>query len=248
MNIDDTSQMINNTSQMINDTSHIMQETQEINDIQHTLSIPQQIWNSMYPLANKKLVSEYYEKSGYYMFKRKMHSGNQYQSFKAANHGNASSVTLTHPAFPKYLLPPDSIIDELSKSPRLESSSHIRADNWAEQLGDFVHKIYESNIRLGHVEQLFKKYLIENGLPRHIYSVFQIDKLYDKLTGNVCYRSIHVFDITQKMDSSWSRKSDKYSFPIYPYITVIVKKQHSSFFSHELSFNKSYKLQQFTVI
>jgi hypothetical protein len=105
-----------------------------------------------------------------------------------------------------------------------------------------------NGVATGHVEQLFKKYLIENGLSRHIYSVFQIDKLHDKLTGNVCYRSIHVFDITQKLNGSWSRKSDKYSFPIYPYITVIVKKQHSSFFSHELSFDKSYKLQQFDVI
>lgn len=82
-----------------------------------------------------------YKNNGDYVFRRKKHNINQYYSYLNANGKSASSMTLISPSFPKYLLPPDDIINELEKSPRLSLIEGFRKNNWEEMIGEYYCKM-----------------------------------------------------------------------------------------------------------
>jgi hypothetical protein len=109
----------------------------------------QTIWANLYPNVDHDTIKKFY-KDGYYVFRRKMHDSNKYYAYLKANKQVASTETLTYPtypAFPQYLLPPDSVITELEKSPMLSLTDGFRKDNWNDIIGDFVCNIDDIEIK-----------------------------------------------------------------------------------------------------
>lgn len=179
------------------------------------------IWTNLYPNIEHDTIKKFY-KEGYYVFRRKMHDSNKYYAYLKANKQVASTDTLTYPAFPKYLLPPDSTITELEKSPKLTLTDGFRKDNWNDIMGDFVCNIDDLEIKCkGYLtrEEKLIKYL-NSIYPKdkdlYIYSIYIIEPM-DNNTFYCC----HISDITKKHDGSYSKKSSKYSISLHPYTVKI---------------------------
>lgn len=165
----------------------------------------QTIWDNLYPNVDHDKIKKFY-KDGYYVFKRKMHDSNKYYAYLKANKQVASTETLTYPAFPQYLLPPDSVISELEKSPKLTLIDGFRKDNWKDIIGDFVCNIDEIEIKCkGYLtrEEKLIKYLRTVDIGNkdlYIYSMYIIEPL-----CNNTFYCFHVSDITKKHDGSYSK-------------------------------------------
>lgn len=63
----------------------------------------QKIWKELYFDTDVSTIYKFYDRSGYYIFRRKMHDRNKYREYLKENKNNASKKTLTYPA---YLLSP----------------------------------------------------------------------------------------------------------------------------------------------
>jgi hypothetical protein len=177
----------------------------------------QTVWSNLYPDVNHNTIKNLY-KDGYYVFRRKMHDSNKYYAYLKANKQVSSTETLTYPAFPQYLLPPNSVITELEKSPMLTLTDEFRKDNWNEIIGNPFCNIDDIDIKCkGYLtrEEKLIKYLrsIETGdKDLYIYSLYIIEPVNDN-TFFCC----HLSDITKKHDGSYSKKSSKYSISLNPY-------------------------------
>ncbi len=171
--------------------------------------------------CTKEQIENMYPKNGYYVFRRKKHDTNHYNAYLKANNNNASTLSLTCPAFPKYLLPPDNIIGELEKSPKLNLEEGFRKSNWNDLVGDFYCIIDDIDIDttgnkkyLTYVDKflLFMNNKNNNKSDEYIYSIYIIEKI-DNLKYFCCFMT----DITQKTDKKYSLKKDIYIQPIQPY-------------------------------
>ena len=178
------------------------------------------IFSLLYPNFQEILTNIeniYTKDSGYYVFKRKKHDSTHYYAYLKANKGSANNESLTYPAFPKYLLPPKPIFDELNKSPKLSFDEGFRLSNWNDVIGDFYCDIEDIEVKSKkystNVEKI-TKYLNEQkkNNDEYIYSVYVIDKI-----NKYKYYCCHLNEITQKMDGVYSVKSDKYTQNLQPY-------------------------------
>lgn len=139
----------------------------------------------------------YPKNSGYYVFKRKKHDAKYFQLCVNDNKENNNIETLTLPAFPKYLLPPNILLEKIDKN------------NF---IGEYFCDIDNISVKrtkncATHVEKLIK-YLNVNGYKSdpYIYSVYIIEKI-----NKYKYFCAHLNDITQKKDNTYSIKSDRYT-------------------------------------
>lgn len=197
------------------------------------------IWTNLYPNTNFTEVNKLYCKDGHYVFKRKKHNTNQFYSFQTANKQSASETSITRPAFPKYLLPPTDILESLSKSPKLiqDQCSGFRFDNWHGVIGEYVCRIEDLNIvskknKTPNYVGIFEKYLndnFKNTDDEYIYSIYQI------IISNERFKCYHLTDITQKMSSGFSKKSDKYISSVDNYYVDIKDNKISSDYLKNLS-------------
>lgn len=187
----------------------------------------------LYPNQQENInnIQKLYLDSGDFVFRRKKHNNNQYASYLKANGGVASRNTLTTPAFPTYLLPPDNIINELEKSPRLTIKIEgFRKSNWSEIIGEFYCKIddIEEEInpkkknRLGTKEKLIN-YLAHKNYDKsdeYIYSIYTIVVNKDN-PNEIKFICSHLYDITQKSKNNYSVKSDSYTQNIQSYYVIV---------------------------
>ena len=166
-------------------------------------------------------IEKLYPKNGYYVFRRKKHNQGQYYSYlKANNNNNASITSLTCPAFPTFLLPPDNIIEQLEKSPKLSLDEGFRNLNWNEIIGEFYCCIDDiefnsKKIRYStYIDKLLYHLNSNNSKinDEYIYSIYLIEKL-----DNLKYYCGFLEDITQKNDKTYSKKMNTYTQLIEPY-------------------------------
>ena len=178
------------------------------------------IYNLLYPNYQEILVeieTLYPKDSGYYVFRRKKLDSHHYNTYLKANKGDANIETLTYPAFPKYLLPPKTIFEELEKSPKLSLKDGFRKYNWndviGEYIGDVKNLVVNTNKYLTSIEKVIRYLNLQhNKNDMYIYSIYLIDKICE-----LKYFCCHIGDITQKKDNSYSLKSDKYTQNLQPY-------------------------------
>lgn len=178
---------------------------------------------------NMNIVSDIYKKSGYYVFKRIQHTGNQYYSYISANAGNASKQMITYPAFPFALFPPDDILLEMEKSPALSFSAGIRLENWKNKLGYYEMCLDDfentGNKKFMDYEKKLIYYLKSYGDDKYIYSVYIINI---KSDNEFCV--FHLSDFTKK-SNGWSKKSEKYSSTMQNYTVKMTNNELTSLFS-----------------
>jgi hypothetical protein len=182
------------------------------------------IYGLLYPNFDEMLqqMSDMYQKNGMYVFKRKKHTSNQYNSYLNANSKNASKLTLTCPAIPTYLLPPDDIINELEKSPKLSLKDGVRLHNWNEALGEFYCEMSQISRNKKGVKSALFRHLEDknkNKLDNYIYSCYHISINKDDLNETV-FTVSHMFDVTQKNANSYGLKSGDYTSTISTYKVV----------------------------
>lgn len=142
----------------------------------------------------------------------------------------ANKATLT------YLLPPNSIIEEIEKSPKLQLSEGFRVNNWKDVMGEFYCNMKDIDIQISSDEAKLKKHL--NSLntnkvkDNYIYSLFRIDKIND-----TTFYCCHYYDITMKHDGVYSRKSSQCSTCIQPYTVKIQNRNIISQFGSQVEKN-----------
>ena len=181
----------------------------------------QTIWLNNYTDFNIDALKNIYGDTGYYVFRRKMHNSAKYHAYLKANTHKASIETLTMPAFPTYLLPPTSIIEEIEKSPKLNNIDKNNFINWNDAIGEFYcnmkNIVFDNKKYLTNKEKLLK-HLNTNkkNTDEYIYSMYIIDKL-----DNTTFFCSHIIDITMKKDRTYSEKSSMYSQNIAPYTVKI---------------------------
>jgi len=194
----------------------------------------QTIWSNLYAGANDDTIKNLYNKNGCYVFKRKMHDSGKYYAYLKANGQSASKETLTYPAFPKYLLPPNAIIEEIEKSPKLTLKEGFRKENWEEIVGNFVCNLDDIEVKSKKCltsEEKLLKYLANNNSKDpdlYIYSIFVIN-----LINETTIYCAHLLDITKKHNGSYSKKSSQYSSQLLPYITKFKNGLINSEFGHK---------------
>ena len=89
------------------------------------------VFSNLYGNISQEHINEIYKNNSYYVFKRKMHTANQFDV------KNINKESLIQPAFPTFLLPPNEILVEMEKLPNLSSSDGFRHDNWSKIIGEF---------------------------------------------------------------------------------------------------------------
>jgi len=157
-----------------------------------------QIFQGLYKNIPIDQINQMYKTSGYYVFRRKKHDGHKYRAYLNANKGSAENESLTMPAFPTYLLPPESILETMSKSPKLSFRDGFRESNWNDMIGKFFCKYSElsipnqnnltrNKILIKHLNSL----KIKN--DDYIYSIYYIEN-----RGEGVFYCCHFEDITQK--------------------------------------------------
>lgn len=180
------------------------------------------------------LIEKLYPKNTYYVFRRKKHDVHKYNSYLKTNNINTSEISmesLTYPAFPTYLLPPDSIIKQLQKSPKLSLDDGFRKSNWNDAIGEFyccVDDIEFKNKKNMTKTMTYSEKLIchlnsnnnSKTIDNYIYSIYFIEKL-----DNLKYYCCFLEDITQKNDKTYSKKNDAYTQSIQ-YYTVELNKNN----------------------
>src|SRR5690606_31904959 len=145
-------------------------------------------------------------------------------------------------AFPKYLLPPKTILYELNKSPKLSFNEGFRLLNWNDAIGYYFCDIENIEVKT-------KKYLSEtdkllkflntcayndnitnknNKYDEYIYSLYKIEKI-----GGLKFRCSHIVDITQKNDKTYTLKSDDYTQCLQPYIVQFIPDNNSVYSEYE---------------
>lgn len=209
------------------------------------------IYNLLYPNYQKillELETIYSKDLGYYVFKRKKLDSQHYNAYLKANKGISTIQSLTFPAFPKYLLPPKTILYELNKSPKLSLNEGFRPLNWNDVIGDYFCDIEN-------IEVKSKKYLSETNkllkflntcayndnlinkdknykYDEYVYSLYKIEKI-DKLK----FHCSHIVDITQKNDKTYSLKSDNYTQYLQPYTIQFIPDNNSIYSEYEKYIN-----------
>lgn len=205
------------------------------------------IYNLLYPNYQEILTELeilYSKDLGYYVFKRKKHDLQHYDAYLKANKGIATIQSLTFPAFPKYLLPPKTILYELNKSPKLSFNDGFRSLNWNDAIGYYFCDIENIEVKT-------KKHLTETNkllkflntcaysdniinkdknykYDEYVYSLYKIVKI-DKLK----FSCSHIDDITQKKDKTYSVKSDEYTQYLQPYIVQFSPDNNSIYSEYE---------------
>lgn len=184
----------------------------------------QEIWKNLYEQVSIEDINKLYTKTGCYVFKRPMHEPSQYYSYLRANKQLSTAVTVSSPAFPTWLLPPNLIIEQLEKSPKLTLKENFRKDNWQSIIGEFECFLDDLNVNK---KQLSDEHKLINYLTQtkgiinkdnNIYSIWYIEKI-----SNTKFYCCHLKDITQKLNGNYSKKSDQYSQYIQCYTASIEK-------------------------
>ena len=184
----------------------------------------------------------------YYVFKRKMHNGNNYHAYLKANGQSASEDTLSQPAFPTYLLPPESVIQEIEKSPKLRLELEgFRKNNWEDIIGSYVGNVDEicSKTKKNKASAQTKVINMLNGLRQgasltkktdeYIYSLYLIQK-----KSETDFYCCHMADITQKPNGAYSQKSPLYFKNLPPYTVKIENNTIQSEFGSIISVTNFY--------
>lgn len=210
-------------------------------DIKYSDFISVQVSKAMWGKTKMKTMTKFYPKDGIYVFSRDMHSGNQYYAYQKANKGKESSESVTLPAFPTYLFPPEDVIRKMEVSPKLTLKTHgIRVDNWKSIYGEYVccdkdFDKYEVTLtrkeRSGYwrsvddvtIEKKLIEYLKENGKERKVYSFYDIKRLTNKKGKVTMFEVKYIGDITKKYNGIWSKKSSYYSSSISRYYFTTTK-------------------------
>lgn len=195
------------------------------------------IHNYLYPNFEENLsnINKIYKNTGEYIFRRKKHNTNQFYSYLKANGGVSSKLTLTCPAIPIYLLPPDNIINELEKSPKLSLKDGFRTKNWNEILGEFYCEINDIKINTKNKNNTRSKLLRHleeknNNTDEYIYSCYNITINKDN-SNEIIFTCRHKFDITKKSGNTYSTKTKEFTseLPIYKVSLDLI---HSKFLSY----------------
>lgn len=193
------------------------------------------ISDALWKKARTKDICKFYPEDGVYVFSRMMHTGNQFRAFQKANHGKATQTTITFPAFPTFLFPPEDIIRKMEESPKLTLEKYgIRVDNWNSIYGKYVccdkdfnkydvtlarkeksgyHGFPSDNV----LQKKLIKYLEENGKEKTIYSMYRIERICNKKGKVKLFKINFIGDITKKYNDEWSRKSGRYSGIVHEY-------------------------------
>lgn len=190
------------------------------------------LYNSDKLAENILSLYENCENGEYYVFKRKMNDSGKYNAYLKTN-GGIEKNSITLPALPKFLLPPEEIINLMEQSPKLnlkEGLTTTRINNWKDVIGDFFVKIndieindVQTNKSKGYLsyEDKFLKFMNNNSygkkiLDPFIYSIYLIKK-----TNTNVYSCVHLIDITMKQDFTYNEKSSQYSQKLRPYVVTI---------------------------
>ena len=137
------------TPKVLDDSIFLLTKLTDSNNISHILFLHKYIFihtNLYGEITSEEIINFYsqYNECDYYVFKRKMHNGNNYHAYLKANGQSASEDTLSQPAFPTYLLPPESVIQEIEKSPKLRLELEgFRKNNWEDIIGSYVGNVDE---------------------------------------------------------------------------------------------------------
>lgn len=178
------------------------------------------VYSNLYKNITQEEINNFYKNSSYYVFRRKMHNVNQFDV------KNINKESLIQPAFPKFLLPPNEILVEIAKLPKISSNKLFPLDNWNKIIGEFVCDISDLRELISDQrkkrnitnQDLLIKYLNKKGnenkdKDNYIYSIYAIDK-----ESNNKYICIHMQDFTQKnINGGYTSKSSTYSSFLRPY-------------------------------
>jgi hypothetical protein len=186
------------------------------------------VWSNIYSHITPDKIKELYCDGENFVFRRKKHSSHLYFAYKKSNGGSTSQESLTYPAFPTFLLPPDDILIELEKSPKLSIKNGFRIMNWTDLLGEFYCNLDKLTIDIpDNASKSVKRKLATLTVPEklikhlsatetkddeYIYSIYYIQKKSDN-----SYSCYHLSDITQKYTGEYSEKLKKYTVNINPY-------------------------------
>lgn len=189
------------------------------------------VFSNIYPSVTLDNINALYSGGEHFVFRRKKHSSHLYVAYSKAHDGATSQESLTYPAFPTFFLPPEDVLVELEKSPKLSLKDGFREKNWLDMLGEFycnldalvipvpegasktlkrkLNALTRTEKLLVHLNQLGAKD------DEYVYSIYYIQKKTDN-----SYHCYHLTDITQKYTGEYSEKSKKYIVYVEPYVVT----------------------------